>query len=54
MNSKKKVSYKDLALIADNISKLYEEGIQLLHIFSLLDELPLKKEYKMLLKEWKS
>lgn len=51
MNSKKKVSYKDLALIAGNISKLYEEGIQLLHIFSLLDELPLKKEYKMLLKE---
>lgn len=51
MNAKKKVSYKDLALIAGNISKLYEEGIQLLNIFSLLDELPLKKEYKDLLKE---
>ncbi len=51
MNMKNKVSYKDLALIAGNISKLYEEGIQLLNIFTLLDELPLKKEYKTLLKE---
>ena len=43
---KKKVSYNDLALIAGNISTLYEDGIQLLNIFTLLDELPLRKEYK--------
>ena len=48
---KKKVSYNDLALIAGNISTLYEDGIQLLNIFTLLDELPLRKEYKSLLRE---
>lgn len=48
---KKKVSYNDLALIAGNISTLYEDGIQLLNIFALLDELPLRKEYKNLLRE---
>ena len=42
---KKKVSYNDLALIAGNISTLYEDGIQLLNIFTLLDELPLRKEF---------
>lgn len=45
-----KSSYKDLALIAGNIGKLYEEGIPLLNILILIDELPLKKEYKLLLK----
>ena len=48
---KKKVSYNDLALIAGNIFTLYEDGIQLLNIFTLLDELPLRKEYKSLLRE---
>lgn len=48
---KKKVSYNNLALIAGNISTLYEDGIQLLNIFELLGELPLRKEYKNLLKE---
>ena len=45
------MSYNDLALIAGNISTLYEDGIQLLNIFTLLDELPLRKEYKSLLRE---
>lgn len=45
-----KSSYKDLALISGNIGKLYEEGIPLLNILTLIDELPLKKEYKSLLK----
>lgn len=48
---KKKASYRDLALIAGNIGKLYDEGISLLNILNLIDELPLKKEYKELLKE---
>ena len=47
---KKKASYRDLALIAGNIGKLYDEGISLLNILSLIDELPLKKEYKELIK----
>ena len=38
---KKKVSYNDLALIAGNISTLYEDGIQLLNIFK---KYPSKKE----------
>nr|WP_297713293.1 type II secretion system F family protein [Clostridium sp.] len=33
------------------MGKLYDEGISLLNILSLIDELPLKKEYKGLLKE---
>ncbi|MEN8075616.1 type II secretion system F family protein [Clostridioides difficile] len=45
-----KSNYKDLALISGNIGKLYEEGIPLLNILILIDELPLKKEYKSLLK----
>ena len=48
---KKKASYRDLALIAGNIGKLYDEGISLLNILNLIDELPLKKEYKVMLKE---
>lgn len=48
---KKKASYRDLSIIAGNIGKLYDEGISLLNILSLIDELPLKKEYKTLLKE---
>lgn len=48
---KKKASYRDLALIAGNIGKLYDEGISLLNILNLIDDLPLKKEYKELLKD---
>lgn len=48
---KMKASYRDLALIAGNIGKLYDEGISLLNILNLIDELPLKKEYKGLLKD---
>ena len=48
---KKKASYRELAIIAGNIGKLYDEGISLLNILNLIDELPLKKEYKMMLKE---
>nr|WP_275547959.1 type II secretion system F family protein [Clostridium cuniculi] len=33
------------------MGKLYDEGISLLNILNLIDELPLKKEYKGLLKE---
>ena len=48
---KKKASYRELAIIAGNIGKLYDEGISLLNILNLIDELPLKKEYQMMLKE---
>lgn len=47
---KRKESYKDLALIAGNIANLYDDGIPLLNIIGLIDELPLKKEYKVLIK----
>ena len=47
---KRKPSYRDLAFIAGNIGNLYDEGISLLNILNLIDELPLKKEYKELLK----
>lgn len=48
---KKKVCYKDLATIAGNLSKLYEQGIPLINIFSLLEEMPLKRDYKLFLKK---
>ncbi len=53
LSTKRKASYSDLAIIAGNIGKLYDEGVSLLNILSLIDELPLKKEYKIILKQWK-
>ena len=43
LSTKRKASYSDLAIIAGNIGKLYDEGVSLLNILSLIDELPLKK-----------
>ena len=51
LSTKRKASYSDLAIIAGNIGKLYDEGVSLLNILSLIDELPLKKEYKIILKQ---
>lgn len=48
---KNKASYRDLSLIAGNIGKLYDDGISLLNILNLIDELPLNKEYKVLIKK---
>lgn len=45
-----RASFKDLALISGNIAKLYEEGIPILNVLSLMDELPLRKDYNSLLK----
>lgn len=44
--NKGKARDKDLSLIAINIAKLYEEDINFLKIIDLLDELPLRKDYK--------
>ena len=41
-----KESAKELALISENISLLYEDGIELSTIFDLLLELPISKRYK--------
>lgn len=46
MLNKSKVSYKNIALISSNISKLYDENINFLKILELLNELPLRKDYK--------
>lgn len=46
MNLVNKVSNKDLIIISKNISELYNEGIHMINIFSLLKDLPLKESYK--------
>ena len=50
----KKVKYNDLALIAGNIAMLYKEGISMLMIMDLLNELPISKHYKESIREAKS
>ncbi|MGG7176136.1 type II secretion system F family protein [Clostridium paraputrificum] len=42
-----KSSYKELALIAENLGVLYEDGIEISLALDLLSELPLSKEYKL-------
>ncbi|MDV4152541.1 type II secretion system F family protein [Clostridium sp. AL.422] len=42
----KKINYNDLALISGNIAMLYKEGISMLMIMDLLNELPISKGYK--------
>ena len=42
----KKINYSDLALISGNIAMLYKEGISMLMIIDLLNELPISKSYK--------
>ncbi len=50
----KKVKYNDLALISGNIAMLYNEGISMLVIMDLLNELPISKHYKESISEAKS
>ena len=42
----KKVNYSNLSLIAGNIAILYKEGISMIVIVDLLNELPLNRAYK--------
>lgn len=42
----KKVNYNNLSLIAGNLAILYKEGISMIMIIDLLNELPLNRAYK--------
>ncbi|MGL5149941.1 MAG: type II secretion system F family protein [Clostridium sp.] len=42
--------YKSIAIISENLGKLCEDGINIIKSLELLEELPLKKEYKGSLK----
>jgi type IV pilus assembly protein PilC len=42
----KKVNYNNLSLIAGNLAILYKEGISMIMIVDLLNELPLNRAYK--------
>lgn len=42
----KKVNYNNLSLIAGNLAILYKEGISMIMIVDLLNELPLNRDYK--------
>lgn len=48
-----KVNYNDLILISGNIAVLYKEGISMLLIMDLLNELPLTKYYKASINNFK-
>ena len=49
-----KVKYNDLALIAGNIAMLHKEGISMLMIMDLINELPISKYYKESINKAKS
>lgn len=49
----KVVDYKNLALISGNMSILLESGVNLIKIFEILMELPIKSQYKISLEEIK-
>lgn len=45
-----KASYKDIQIICDNMSRLYNDGLTLPQIISLMNEIPLNSKYKETLK----
>lgn len=49
----RKSDYKNLSLISGNMSRLLESGVNLIKIFEILTELPIKKQYKISLLEIK-
>lgn len=49
-----KVKYNDLALISGNIAMLHKEGISMLMIMDLINELPISKQYKESINKSKS
>lgn len=46
MNFNKKYSYKNLSIICENLSNLYKDGLQISKAISLLNEFPLRNDYK--------
>lgn len=42
----KKYSYKNLSIICENLSGLYKDGLQITKAVNLLNEFPLRKDYK--------
>lgn len=53
LNIFKIVDYKNLALLSGNMSRLLESGVNLIKIFEILIELPIKNQYKVSLVEIK-
>lgn len=49
----RKADYKNLSLISGNMSRLLESGVNLIKIFEILMELPIKNQYKFSLEEIK-
>lgn len=46
-----KVHFDNLCIIAENLGALYEDGITIGNVFELMEELPLRKDYKRSIKE---
>ena len=46
----KKHSFNDISIICENLANLYEDGIQITKAIELLNDFPLKKNYKESLK----
>ena len=42
----KKYSYKNLSIICEKLSGLYKDGLQITKDVNLLNEFPLRKDYK--------
>lgn len=50
MKKIKKYSYKDISVICENLSSLYDDGLQIAKSIELLEEFPLRKDYKVSIK----
>ena len=50
MKKIKKYSYKDISIICENLYSLYNDGLQMAKSIELLEEFPLKKDYKLSIK----
>lgn len=53
LKKSKKADYKNLSLLSGNMSRLLESGVNLIKIFEILIELPIKNQYKLSLIEIK-
>lgn len=51
MKDVKKYSYRDISIICENLCTLYNNGIQITRSIELLEDFPLRKDYKLSIKK---
>ncbi|MGG7077683.1 type II secretion system F family protein [Clostridium sardiniense] len=51
MKDVKKYSYRDISIICENLGALYNNGLQITRSIELLEDFPLRKDYKLSIKK---